>query len=185
LAIWNNSLILQPQKVYVVDRLLEYKIPYKGLPEGIHKYNFELDGKFFEAVESEELSKGKIKVKLEIDKQSRMMILDFVLKGSVIVDCDRCADEVELKLKDEKRIIVKYHNDGSDSDEIIILNEKESFLNVSLMMYEFIVLALPMRRVHSAGKCNPEQLKMLENLNIPAVSDSKWEALKNIKFEDN
>ena len=168
-----------------MDRLSEYKIPFKGLSEGKHNYNFDLDGKFFEALESEELTKGKIKVKLELDKQSRMMVLNIELKGSVIVDCDRCGDELELKLKDEKIIIVKYTNDGSDSDEIIILNEKDSFLDMSSILYEFIVLALPMRRIHKEGKCNPEQLKMLEELTKPISTDSPWEALKNIKFDDN
>jgi uncharacterized metal-binding protein YceD (DUF177 family) len=129
------------------------------------------------------LNNGKIKVVLEIDKQSRMMILDFSIKGFVTVDCDRCGYELELKIKDSKKIIVKYTNDGSDSEDIIFLDEKISLIDVSGMIYEFIILSLPMRRIHSKGKCDADQLKMLENLTKTTHHDPRWEVLKDLKLE--
>lgn len=168
-----------------MDKLIEYKIPYKRLSEGEFLYDFEVDGKFFEAFESDELKSGQVKVNLALDKQSRMMVLDFAIEGSVVVDCDRCGYELSIAIMSNKKIIVKYTDDGSDSDDIVILNEKDPNLDVSEMIFEFIVLSLPMRRVHPKGQCNEEQLKMLKNLSKPSMVDSPWEALKNIKLDDN
>lgn len=173
-----------------MDALIEYKIPYKGLSDGVHSFNFTVDSKFFEAIGSEEIAQGLIKVELEMDKQSRMLVLDFSIKGAIVVECDRCAEDVEVKVKDKKRLVCKFVNDGSDSEDILFLDEKDAFLDLSIIINEFIVLALPMRRVHPEDKngnptCNVEQLERLKKLSVAPKVDSPWEALKNLNIEEN
>ena len=60
--------------------------------------------------------------------------------------------------------------------------------DVSSLIYEYIILAVPMYRVHPEGQCNPEVIAMLtakpeepEEKDI----DPRWAALKDIKLEDN
>lgn len=173
-----------------MDALIEYKIPYKGLSDGIHSFNFTVDSKFFEAIGSDDIAKGLIKVDLVMDKQSRMLVLDFNIKGAIVVDCDRCAEDVEVKVKAEKRLVCKFINDGSDSEDILFLDEKDAFLDLSIVINEFILLSLPMRKVHPDDKngkptCNAEQLERLKKLSVTPKVDSPWEALKNLNIEEN
>lgn len=168
-----------------MNKYAEHKIAYKGLSEGIHLFDFALGDEFFKDNGSEEIQGGNVKVKLTIDKQSRMMVLDFEIKGKIVVDCDRCGFPLEIKVNETQKLIAKYTDDGSDSEEIIILEDKEALLDVGPLMYEFVIISLPMRKTHSTGKCDKEQLERLEKLSQKTNSDSPWEALKGLKLEDN
>ena len=46
----------------------EYVIPFVGLKTGIHTYEFDVDDTFFEGFEYSIIEKGKVHVKLELEK---------------------------------------------------------------------------------------------------------------------
>jgi uncharacterized protein len=170
----------------------EYTIQFAGLSLGEHKYEFSAKDRFFESFEFSEIRKGDVKVSLNLLKQSTMMVLEFSIGGTVKVNCDLCTEEFDLPLSGEYRLIVKVggHESGDEDDDIITVAANEHELELSQYIYEYIVLSIPIKRVHppdAKGKstCDPEMLKKLKGYIIDSdttESDPRWDKLKNIKL---
>ncbi len=163
--------------------LKEYLIPYVGLKEGIHDYSFEIEGKFFDSFEYSEIEQGRVDANVSLERKERMLIFTFDLRGFVVVPCDRCAEEMEYPVEGNHRLIVKFgHEFLEESDEIIVIPDTESHFDLSSFIYEYIMLALPIQRVHPDGEegCNPEVIAKLGRY-APQQEDPRWEALKKLK----
>ncbi len=165
--------------------LNQYDIQFSGLKPGKHDFEFEIDRKFFESIEYSEIKEGKVNVALEFEKHSTMLVLSFVLKGEVEVPCDRCGEDFLLPLSAQQRLIVKFGDHATEeAEDVITVHRNESEINVAHFIYEYIILALPQKRVHPEGKCNKEALKRLEKLeeetNKNKNTDPRWDGLKNI-----
>ena len=147
----------------------QYDIYFKGLNDGEHRFSFNVDNKFFEAFENPEIKGGNASVNILLTKNGNVMILDFVIKGVTVVECDRCLEDCEIPVEFNDslkvRISDKIAEQNSDFDgELLWINSSESALNVAQYIYESIVLSLPYLRVHKNGpdgkpECNPEMLK--------------------------
>ena len=173
-----------------MERLLEYKIPFRGISEGIHEYTFHVQDAFFEAMESEDIHQADVHVDLKLDKQSRMMILDFTIQGKIVLTCDRCLGSIDFPIDIEHQLVVKYGRVDKDQDsDILYLGDEEYQLDVSSMIYENIVLEIPIRKVHPDDEngdstCDEEQISLIKQYSKRAGNDSRWDALKNLKLED-
>jgi len=172
-----------------MDKKNEFLIPVSGLALGNHSYQFEINNDFFAEREYSEIQQGKVSVRLDIDRQETLMTLDFSIKGTVRVPCDRCADEFDLPISDEREFFLKLGTENAEeSDDVEVISADQADYDVSSLIYEFIILAIPMHRVHPEGQCNPEVLAML-TMEEPVVEtkeeiDPRWAALKNIKLEN-
>ena len=132
-----------------------YKIDLKGMAESSADYEFVLDNAFFAYIDSPELQKGKVQVKLHVRKTAQAFELSFHSEGEVVVLCDRCLDEMEQEISSDDKILVKFGPEYADEgDNLIVVPEDEGTINVAWIMYEFIALAIPMKHVHAPGKCN-------------------------------
>jgi uncharacterized metal-binding protein YceD (DUF177 family) len=162
----------------------DFVIPFKGLSTGDHRFEFKIDDAFFESFEYFESERGRIKVDLDLIKESNLLDLHFKMKGVVSVACDRCLDSVDFKVKDEFRLIVKFAEDYlEESEEVIVIPLSESKLDVSQYLFEYINLMLPIKRVHKKqSECNKQIIEKLENYSTPQM-DPRWEALKNMKLK--
>ena len=108
----------------------------------------------------------------------------------MIISCDRCLDDMEQSVETDNRLIVKLGSETSEEDDMIVVNEDEGILDMSWIIYEFIVLAIPIRHVHAPGKCNPAMTQALEELSADRSSDEesnqetdpRWDKLKNLKI---
>src|SRR5690554_3248040 len=127
----------------------EFIIPFFGLKEGKHEFNFSIDQTFFEAFENSLLDDAEIEVKLKLEKTSSMLILDFKTKGETRVPCDRCGDDFNLTIKSKERIFVKFGEETFDqTDDIIVLSPGSHEIDISHPLYELLVLGLPNKRTH-------------------------------------
>ena len=173
-----------------MDSLIEYKIPFKGISEGEHEYEFHVQEEFFDAMESEDIHHADLQVKMKLDKQSRMMVLDFDIQGNLVLACDRCLEDMDFPITINHHLIVKYGNEDVDQDnDILYLGVDEYQLDVSSIIYENIVLAIPIKNVHQDDEngnstCNQEQISLLNEYSKRTGTDSRWDALKNLKLED-
>jgi uncharacterized metal-binding protein YceD (DUF177 family) len=133
-----------------------YKIYLKGMRANSAVYEFLLDNLFFTHIDSPEIQKGKVKVTVTVKKNPVAFELNFQTKGIVWVPCDRCLDEMEQEVESSNdKLVVKFgHEYAEESDNLIIIPEKEGNINIAWFIYEFIVLAIPMKHVHLPGKCN-------------------------------
>ena len=169
-----------------------YTIPLSGLKEGHHTLDFEIDNGFFEQFEESEVKEGRLIAYIEMDKRSTHLDMKIRVSGSVRISCDRCLEMFSQPVDSENRLLVKFGKSLEDIDpDIISVPVDDHELNLQQPIYEFIMLALPIKRVHPADKngksaCDPVMLKKLEELIIEEEKeiDPRWDELKKL-INDN
>jgi uncharacterized protein len=169
-----------------------YSIPLGGLKEGRHTIDFEIDKKFFEQYEESEIRDGSLVAVVEMEKRTSHADLIITISGSVIISCDRCLEFFSLPLECENRLLVKFGKRIEDGDpDIISVSAEEHELDLNQHFYDYINLALPIKRVHpddaeGRSTCDPEMLKKLDELIIEEdnESDPRWDELRKL-INDN
>lgn len=171
--------------------LKQFSIPFTGLKIGKHLFDFEVNNSFFDAFEYSLVKTGDLKVELELDKQETMMILNFKISGNINLACDTCLSDFSTPLDITEKQIVKFAEDDLESDdlEIIMLNKKESEIDVSELIYEYITVAVPYvvncDNVGQTPYCDLEMLAKLESFSAKTKesenADPRWDALKKLK----
>lgn len=167
----------------IMRALKDYIIQFVGLKEGYHDYSFEITETFFENFAHSEIEKGNILAEVRMERQKRMLIFEFRLKGHVVIACDRCLKDMNYPVQDTTRLIVKFGQEPKEeTDEIIIIPETASEINIGDFIFEYITLALPYKRVHDEGdpECSSEVTEKL-NEHRPEQTDARWDALKGLK----
>ena len=169
----------------------EFLIPVCGLALGSHSYQFEINDDFFAEMDYSEIQQGKVTVNLDVERQETMLVMYFDLKGSVRVPCDRCADEFDQPIESRQDFFVKLGTENAEeSDDVAVVPADQSEFDVRSLVYEYIILAVPMHRVHPEGECNPQVMEMLLQQELPAEEeeensvDPRWAALKDIDLND-
>jgi uncharacterized metal-binding protein YceD (DUF177 family) len=169
---------------------MKYNIEFKGLNEGLHDFEFEVDNKFFEQFEESLVDNGRITVAVVLEKRSSFIKLHFYIKGWLELTCDRCLELYEQPVKYETEMFVKYgEKEYDDGENIIWVNPEEHHVNLAQIIYEYVTLLIPLRHVHpknSDGKrdCNKEMIKKLKNYMHPEnedeITDPRWDALRKL-----
>ena len=172
-----------------MSELINYIIPLKGLRPGIHSYDFQVTEAFFEAMQSKEIHPTKVDVKMGMDFREGLISLNFVGKGSMTFPCDLCLELFDQAIEFTRTVVLKYGEGDSEDDDVLYISPQENQLDVSQIIYDEIILSLPMKKTHPLNEdespsCNPEQLKFLEQKEEEKPMDPRWEALKKLKFED-
>jgi uncharacterized protein len=167
-------------------------IPLSGLKEGRHTIDFEIDEEFFEQFDESEVKEGSLVANIEIDKRSSHLDLLIRISGSVRISCDRCLEMFFQPVICENRLLVKFGKSIEDIDpDILSVPVDENELDLQQHIYEFIHLALPIKRVHPDDKngvstCDPVMLEKLNELIVEEEieNDPRWDELKKL-MNDN
>jgi len=176
----------------------KYNIEFKGLKEGLHDYQFEVDDRFFEHIGESLVEIGEVKVDVQLEKRSAFLKLTLQFSGWVELICDNCLDAYRQAIEVETEQFVKFgeETEFEEGDNVIWVLPEEHAINLTQLIYEYIVLGIPLRHVHpnpaaGGGKnsCNPEMLKKLEEYAQSEMEkndddeeiDPRWAALKNLK----
>lgn len=170
----------------------DYILPIAGLSIGYHDFEYDIDNKFFEKFEFSEVRKASVKVNLNVEKHEREFILTFKFAGNVFVACDRCNDEYEQPIENEVVIYLKYgHGYEEESDDVIVIPSEEGEFDISSLIYEYIILSLPIHRVHqNVSECNQEVINYLESAANRVEEetdeiDPRWKCLENLKEKND
>ncbi len=171
----------------------ECSIQFVGLNMGEHLYEYTIDDKFFENRDYSEIKKANISLKINLLKQSTMMVLQFEISGSIKTECDRCTEEFDLPISGNYKLVVKVGGSITDdeNDDIITISASEYELDLSQYIYEYIMLSIPIKRIHPDDlqghtTCNKEMLEKLNTFLIEEekeeeeTTDPRWDELKNI-----
>ena len=171
--------------------LREFEIPYVGLKVGVHKFEYDIDKKFFDHFEQSLVHDCKVKVKLEFEKKETFFIANFFIDGTVHVECDRCLVPFEKGIFGDYVCYIKFAEDPSkmqDEPDVLYIGREQSVIDVSQLVYEYVNLCLPIQRMGcekpgEEPQCNKEVLKYLnaESKKKSKEADPRWEALKNLK----
>ncbi|MGB5229242.1 MAG: DUF177 domain-containing protein [Eudoraea sp.] len=168
----------------------EYCIPFAGLKQGKHKFEYQIDNTFFESFDYHEFNDAEIKLHIVLDRMSTVLELEMKTKGTVNLYCDLTNEPYDQKIKASLKLLVKFgavYND--EDDEILIIPHGEHQVNISQYVYEMIILSVPSKRIHPGvldGTLDSKALKRLEELQPKENKkdknkiDPRWEALKKL-----
>ena len=136
-----------------------YTIAYKGLKNGEHTFDFQVDNKLFEAFETEEIKGGDCNVRANLVRSESMLELNITIEGEVICECDRCLEDCKIPVEYEGELLVKFSEEIREYDgEVMWISLADGEVSLAQYIYESIVLSLPYSRVHEEGECNPDML---------------------------
>ncbi|OFY77384.1 MAG: hypothetical protein A2V46_03470 [Bacteroidetes bacterium RBG_19FT_COMBO_42_7] len=165
-----------------------FTIPISGLKEGQHYFEFKIDKAFFEQFEESEVKEGELDTVVEADKRSSHVDLKVRISGTVNISCDRCLVVFSQPVDCVSRLLVKFGKIADEEDpDMITMPANEQDLDMKQYFYEYILLALPIKRMHpddSSGNstCDPEMLKKLQEhiVSDENESDPRWNELKKL-----
>ena len=152
--------------------LSQYTIQFSGLSEGMHLFDFSVDKRFFAEFKESEIEEGSVQIQIELEKRSTYLRLNFLISGEVELICDRCLEKYMQQVKGHFPMLVKFSDtETDDNDEVIYLHTGDHEVRVANLIYEFIVLSIPIRHVHPEDNkgnslCDPEMLKKIDDFNL-------------------
>lgn len=173
----------------------EYEIPYTGLGLGRHRYDFRLDGAFFQSIEPTGPVEADISAETELDRFDEMMHFDVRITGTVRAACDRCNAPITVNVDQRTRYVIRFGSTTHKTDDdILVLGTAEHLLDVREFLYESTMLGMPLRRVHlDIEDCDPQVVQWLTGSVEDAPSeveeqedeetDPRWAALKGLSSD--
>ncbi len=173
--------------------LKEFTIPFVGLKIGIHQFNFELKKAFFNHFEYDEFNDATIDLEVQLDKKSTFLEFTLTYNGSVNVACDVTNEPYNQPLLGNYRFVVNFGEEYNDDNEDLLIIPHGSYeVNIQQFVYESIVLAMPLRRIHPGvedGTLESDILDKLEELSPNPIEeqeldnteiDPRWDTLKKL-----
>ena len=182
--------------------LKEFDISFIGLKEGVHQFEYTIDKTFFDFFNYDEFYDSNVKVELSFLKNTTIFELNFVFSGWVEVACDVTTELFHQPIEAEMYLAVKFGEEFNDeNEELLIIPFFENKISVAQYIYEAIVLAVPLKRVHPGvidGSLHSEVLEKLKEFEVKGEDqeeqieknktkeiDPRWNKLKNIQIEKN
>ena len=174
-----------------MDRFRNYDIAFSGLKTGKHDFKFEINQEFFDLFETEqEFFNPEINVDVFLDKHTTFLEFYINVSGTVQLICDISNDEFSENISNDLKVLVKFGEEYDDSNEdIITIPHKDSEFNIANLIYEAVVLSIPMKKLAPSVRDNDEYQKLLDQYS-PQITeedeeeqsiDPRWEALKKLK----
>lgn len=178
----------------------KYSIPFVGLKVGHHSFQYHIDREFFQHFPDSPVQQSNVEVYLDFEKKNNFFVLDFSIEGIVPTECDRCLEIFDIGINGRYRVLAKYSDDAAASDDnidVVYIANQDISINVAQLIYEFVILSIPVRRVHpdtAEGKmgCDAtiiQHLQKNEQKNTVPSSDNetdpRWQSLLALKQQNN
>jgi len=172
--------------------LKEFTIPFIGLKIGTHHYDYVIEKSFFEYFEYEDFNDAHVNVDVSLLKNTTLLELNFKISGTVNINCDITNEPFDQKIENEFDLVVNFGEEYNDENiDILILPHGAYEINIQQYIYELIVLAVPIKRIHPGvedGTLSSDILEKLKELS-PKLEDEekedkeidpRWNTLKKL-----
>ena len=171
-----------------MSALKGYQISIIGMPDGSHSYTYNVGAEFFQHFDNQELQQGRFEVRIDLDKQQEMFILNFEINGSLDTECDRCMADISLPITGQHQLIIKLTDEEATDPDIEHISPDVMHLDVDQPIYEHILMSLPMVNVYDCDDddprpCDDDALDALEETAKKGDSGI-WDALKNLEVDN-
>lgn len=164
-------------------------------------FEWDVDDSFFAAIDGL-VKRGSLHVSAECVSASSVYKFVIHSVGTVIVPCDRCLADLELRIETEDVLAVKLGEDYADDGECVVVPEAEGYVDLAQFIYEFVVLSMPITCQHEPGKCDDAMMQTLSmhqaarssqegdededaSEDNDAPVDERWAALAKLKMNNN
>ena len=163
-----------------------YDINFASLSMGSQQLDYSLSADFLENYPEAYISDIKAFAVLSLNKMHQCLETSMNIQGTVVCSCDICTEDVNIEFKTDEFVIFKFvdmqMSNIEDELNVIFIDKRDNIINVSDILYETIMLSLPIRKLHDMKpdgtySCNPEYLKYLNQ-------SEDVEEIKNNPFRD-
>jgi uncharacterized protein len=158
-----------------------------GLGLTAHEFKYSLGKAFFEEFGKDLLEDGSFEATVVLDKHETFIEGTFSFKGIAKLVCDRSLEPFDYPMEETHKMVFKYGNEEAEvTDEIVIIPHNKPSLNVGQYLYEFIGLAVPMKRLHpkfmEQENEEGEEGKIIytSSTQEEGAIDPRWEKLKKL-----
>lgn len=152
---WRQGVVTGWEFCRKMGKFSDYKVQLASLADGRHERDFECGTEFFKNMENTDVMSACVRVHLDLEKKHGRYEMTFTFRGELQIPCDRCLDPMEHEVDTTYHITVEYGDSYDDaSDDLLVIPHSDTYLNVAYMLYDTIVLTIPLRHVHAPGKCN-------------------------------
>ncbi len=174
-----------------MEALKAYEIPITSLHIGTHTFDYVVKNDFLKAFEAQ-YDQGQFEVNIRFEKKHSMLEIDFEINGHIETDCDRCMEVIKLPISNSRSLIFKFAEEAREEEEIVYLKHGQTEVNLAKFIYEFIMLAVPLRKVKDCESedykdCNQKILDVLDEVSIEEEKEESAlsKALKEINLNQN
>jgi uncharacterized protein len=130
-----------------------YSINIVGLSNKQHQFHYEFGNEFFKEYGADLISEGAFVVDLLLDKHETFLEAEYKIKGSARLICDRSLEPFDFPIELTRKIVFKYGDrDEEVTEEIMIIHRETATLELGQFIYEFIALAIPLKKLHPRFK---------------------------------
>lgn len=182
-----------------MDKFRNYEVVFSGLKNGKHKFQFEIDQSFFELHEAEqEFTNPRLVAEILLEKHTTFLEFWIEVHGNVALECDITGEIFDYEINPELKLLVNFGETYDDSnEEVITIPSTDHAFNMAQILYEMVVLAIPMKKI--APSIAKEDWELVERYalfsekeakeseqkfadeNEQQEVDPRWEALKKLK----
>ena len=136
------------------------------------------------------MERAKIQADVKFEKRSTLLTLFVRIQGTVELTCDRCLEPYDQPVVMETAVYVKFGEARfDDTDDVLWVSPKEHHINIAQLLYENIVLSIPVKHVHpndnnGESTCNEEMLTQIKKYTSvdkkETEPDQRWEVLRKL-----
>jgi uncharacterized protein len=150
------------------------------LNEGEHVFTFNIDDEFFSHFEENDLvSKGELTALVRINKLGSLIEAGFNIDGKVNLTCDRSLEDFDYPLSTTEKVLYKYGSEEKEiSEDIFMITRDTARINVGQLIYEFILLAIPAKKIH------PDYLDEMDDEDFEGEGDVVYSSDQALEDED-
>ncbi|MFL1572306.1 DUF177 domain-containing protein [Riemerella anatipestifer] len=177
-----------------MDKFRKYDIVFSGLKNGKHQFEFEIDKEFFSLFNADvDFSESKILVDVLLEKHTTFLECWVKVSGEVTLICDISGNDFPYEIENELKVLVKFGEEYDDSnEEVITILSSDYHFNVAQLVYEAVILSIPMKKVSPEVEGNEEYEALLERYSPKVLDeleeeksdediDPRWQALSKLK----
>lgn len=175
----------------------QYIIPFKGLKDGDHNFEFEFDKAFFDLHSDLEIIDGHLITDVVLSKKTTFLMLKTSMKGNVDLICDRCLENFSFPLRFKGQLLVKFKDEPEEpDDEVMYISPNEDLLDLNQYFFDCVGLSIPIQKYHPDNEngepgCSKQMLRLIsthvksEQENNDNRVDPRWSKLKDLLNDGN
>lgn len=189
-----------PPNFLFMRRKSEFLVEFEGLKYGAHPYEWKIGPEFFEQYGKVDAQQPAFRIRMELFKDTTMMVLKMQIDGTGQYDCDLCLNPLLQRFELAQTLVVKQGGEEEDAaDDILVLPKNAYELDLSDVIYQLIKVAEPVKRncdtARPLADCEKEFMQQYLAEEIGAEdqeeepggdaesADPRWDALR--KFRNN
>lgn len=151
-----------------------------SIPEGEFEREFRCGIELFQNMENDAVSEADLQIRLDGEHRNDVYKCLFSIKGYISIPCDRCLDPMKFDLDVDYELAIRYADEYDDSrDALLVLPWSQRQFDIAPVIYDTVLLSIPLRHVHPEGECNQEMIGKITLHSIDAPAESEQEITKD------